>query len=69
MKVKSKNISDLEHDPVNKQLHVTFNNGSVYTYHGVDKNKFNQILNAPSIGEHFHTHIKDKHIHQLRKKK
>lgn len=61
MKVNSKHISDLNHDPLKNELHVTFHDGNSYTYQGVDSKKFNELLQAPSIGQHFRTQIKGKH--------
>lgn len=62
MRVKSKNILDINHDPLKNELHVRFHNGQAYTYHGVSADQFNQLLTAKSIGKHFSLNIKPKHI-------
>lgn len=62
MRVKSKNIYDITHDPIKNELHVTFHNGQTYIYHDVPAKSFVDLMNSRSIGQHFATHIKPKHI-------
>ena len=42
-------------------LRIIFNTGLMYDYHNVEKDIFNQFLNAKSKGQFFHKFIKDKY--------
>lgn len=55
--VKSSNIKAVGYDVPNKTMHIEFANGT-YQYPGVEAHQFASMMEAPSIGSHFHTHIK-----------
>ena len=59
--VDSSNVVSIGHDPKTNTLEIEFRGGSVYQYHGVDKDKHAALLNAKSIGSHFHANIKNQH--------
>jgi hypothetical protein len=61
--VVSSNIKSLGHDPDSKTLEVEFHDGAVHRYHGVDHERFKNLLHAPSVGKHFHANIKGKYDH------
>ena len=39
-------------------MSVKFHNGAVYHVHGVEPGAYQDFLDAPSQGEHYHTFIK-----------
>lgn len=45
-------------------LTVTFHNGSVYEYVGVQERIYNDLLNAPSAGEFFNENIRDEYTYK-----
>jgi hypothetical protein len=47
--VDSSNIKSVAHE--GDTLEVTFKHGGTYQYSGVDKDTFNGLLSAPSIGK------------------
>jgi KTSC domain-containing protein len=59
-KIKSSNIDEITHLEGDK-LEVKFKDGGTYHYYDVPKHKHDKLINADSIGEHFHQHIKNKH--------
>ena len=59
--VKSSNILSVGHDPETNTLEIEFKGGGVYTYHDVDQAKADALLNAESVGKHFHAHIRNAH--------
>lgn len=57
--VKSSNISKIGHSGTT--LTVEFKNGgAVWDYEGVTPEQHDALVNADSIGSHFHHHIKSK---------
>lgn len=42
------------------ELRVEFSNGGLFSYLGVDNTTYQQLLNAESVGKHFHKHIRAK---------
>lgn len=56
--VESSNIEALGHDPETFELFVRFRGGSTHIYSGVSAIEFDELLIAPSVGSHFHHHIK-----------
>ena len=53
----SSNVVSIGYKDKNKELFVTFKNGS-YVYTEVPKTEFEGLLNAPSKGKYIHQHIK-----------
>lgn len=56
--VQSSTIKAVGHDVVNSSMIVEFMNGSRYSYENVDRNKFDSIVNAESVGKAFDREIK-----------
>lgn len=40
-------------------LEIEFSNGSIYQYHDVPEETYNQLMEAPSIGKEFHQSIRN----------
>lgn len=59
--VKSSNIDAIGYDAAAKELHVKFKSGGVHAYADVPMDKYIALKTAPSIGKHFHAHVRDKH--------
>ena len=59
--VQSSNLSSIGYDPSTQTLEIEFKGGGVYTYHDVDQAKADALLNAESVGKHFHAHIRNAH--------
>lgn len=59
--VKSSNIKAVGYDPVNHALRIQFNSDAVHEYESVTPDKHTALMNAPSIGSHFHANIKSAH--------
>jgi KTSC domain len=59
--VKSSNISSIGHCPDTNTLAVEFKDGAVYHYHNFLKAAHSALLNAESIGSHFHQNIKNQY--------
>lgn len=58
--VSSSNIASVGHDPETNTLEVEFRSGDVHQYDGVSAEHHSMLVNAPSIGKHFHKFIRDK---------
>ena len=62
--VVSSQIKKVGYDEEKKELFVTFNTGKKYKYSNVDKELFNDLIEAESIGKFFGAVIKSfPHIH------
>lgn len=61
--VGSSMIAEVGYDEENLTLRVKFNKGGnvVYDYAGVTPEKHAELMNAKSIGRHFHKNIKGKY--------
>lgn len=59
--VESSNIAAIGHDEATKTMRVRFKSGAEYDYHGVESTVFDRLVNAPSAGRFFATHIKDRY--------
>lgn len=46
-------LASCEYDTVTKELIVTFTNGKDYIYVDVDKQTYEDLINAPSAGKFF----------------
>ena len=58
--VKSSNLKSVGYDQTSKTLRVEFHNGASWDYSGIEPNEHAAMMHAPSIGSHFHAHIKSK---------
>lgn len=59
--VESSSIASIGHDPATNELHVEFKSGAVHVYSDVSPEKHRDLLTAPSIGQHFHRHVRNAH--------
>ena len=56
--VKSSNIKAVGYHPESKTLRVQFANDAVHEYANVEPHEHQALVNAPSIGSHFHKNIR-----------
>ena len=61
--VTSSTVASVGYDPDEQTMAVEFKGGDVYHYHDVDKDSYNNLLAAKSIGSHLHANIKGKFKH------
>lgn len=60
--VTSTAISQIEYDPSSQQMFVTFrDSGRTYTFCRVPQHVYESFLAAPSKGEFFNDHVKDRY--------
>ena len=57
--VDSSSIREVGHDEEDEVLGVIFNSGILYHYKGVSKEKFEEMVAAPSVGKFLNEEIKD----------
>ena len=62
--VKSSAIAAIGYEPTNKSIHVQFNSGGTHQFGPFEQKHYKAMLNAPSIGKHYHQYIKHKEISQ-----
>lgn len=56
--VESSAITAVGYEPKSKLLAVQFTNGDTYHYQNVPQHVHEELMSAPSIGGHFHKHIR-----------
>jgi len=56
--VKSSNLSKVGYDEEQQLLVVEFHSGASWKYSDVTRTEYDALMSAPSIGSHFHTHIR-----------
>jgi lysyl-tRNA synthetase, class II len=54
-------IKSFDYDAAKKVLQIEFDDGNTYQYQDVEKNVYEDLKTAPSAGQFFNTHIKDKY--------
>lgn len=59
--VSSSTIVSVGYDPKRATLEIEFESGRVYQYYDVPANLHDEIMQAPSKGQFFNTHIKDRY--------
>jgi len=57
----SSNVAATSHDPITNSMQVKFRNGFIYQYDGVPAGEHDALRAAPSVGGHFHQHVKSKY--------
>ena len=57
--VSSSSVTSIGYDPKTETLEIEFGSGRVYQYYDVPANLHDEIMQAPSKGQFFNTHIKD----------
>lgn len=61
LKSTSNVIKSFDYDGATQTLRVVFNNGSIYKYHDVPDSVYQELKVAPSVGQYFNTHIREKY--------
>ncbi len=56
--VESSNLQAIAYSSPARILYVTFKSGETYAYEEVTQEKFNAVMDAPSVGSAFHSEIK-----------
>ena len=65
--ISSGHIDGVHYDSMEKKMAVRFTNGYVYHVHGVLPEHYQEFVNAPSQGEHWHSVIKDNfHVERVK---
>ena len=54
-------IKSFDYDEKTQTLRVEFNSGSIYKYHDVPEKVYQELKIAPSVGQYFNTHIREKY--------
>jgi lysyl-tRNA synthetase class 2 len=54
----SASIKVVDYDPIARDLDVIFTTGRRYTYFDVPQSEYDALMEAPSAGEYFNTHIR-----------
>lgn len=62
--VYSSHIDSIGYDSDKNELIVTWTNGRISAYEGVDEEAALQVANAPSVGQMLHSEIKPNHRHR-----
>jgi hypothetical protein len=60
----SSNVDTVGYDSEKQELTVTWKNGRVSAYEGVDEDTALQLANAPSVGQMLHSEIKPNFKHR-----
>jgi hypothetical protein len=60
-KISSGHIAGCKYDSSQRKMIVRFQNGYCYTVHGISAGSYQQFLEAPSQGTHWHENIKDQY--------
>jgi len=61
LKTSSNVIRSFDYDEATQILRVEFNTGSIYQYRDVPKDVYQELKIAPSVGQYFNTHIREKY--------
>ena len=59
--VDSEAIHSVGYDPATSTMRIRWHSGGTYDYPGVSPAKHQALLQAGSIGRHFHKHIRPHH--------
>ncbi len=60
--VVSSNLVSVGYDPESLTCEIEFRGGNVYRYLGMTPERHQAFLEAPSLGKHFHQHIRGKYV-------
>lgn len=65
--ISSAHMDGVKYDSLERKMHIRYQNGYVYTVHGVSQEAYQEFMDAPSQGEHFHANIKDQyHVERVK---
>lgn len=62
--VYSSHVDTVGYDSDKNELLITFQNGKVVAYEGVDEETALQLANAPSVGQMLHNEIRNNYKHR-----
>jgi hypothetical protein len=62
--VHSSHVSSVGYDTDRQELVITWENGRMSAYEGVDEQTAHQLANAPSVGQMLHSEIKPNYKHR-----
>jgi len=57
--ISSSHIHSVKYDPIQRKMRVRFQNGDEHTVHGFDPTDYQEFMDAPSQGTHWHRVIKN----------
>ena len=60
----SSHVQTVGYDSDKNELHITWDNGRVSAYEGVDEQTALQAANAPSVGKFLHSEVKPNYKHR-----
>ena len=58
--IDSRSLRSVRFDADHGTLEIEFQNGGIYRYAGVPADLYEQLMHAPSKGQFFQTHIREK---------
>lgn len=65
--ISSDHMAGAKYDHTERRMTIRYKNGYVYHVHGMSPEQYQEFLNAPSQGEHYHRFIKDQfHIERVK---
>ncbi len=63
-KVESSNLESVGYDKKSQILEVEFHGGEIYQYFGVPEDVFEELFQAPSIGQYFNGNIRQRYFYE-----
>lgn len=60
----SSHVSTIGYDPESRELHVQYRDGKRAAYVDVPPETAHNVMNAPSIGNALHAHVRGKFTHR-----
>ena len=65
--ISSGHMDGVKYNSMDKKMTIRYSNGYVYDVHGVLPEHFQEFMDAPSQGEHYHKFIKDNfHVERVK---
>ena len=65
--ISSAHMDGTKYDHSERAMTIRYKNGSQYKVHGVSLDHYQEFMDAPSQGEHYHKYIKDNfHIERVK---
>lgn len=57
--ISSGHMDGAKYDHLTRKMTIRYQNGAVYDVHGVSPEHYQEFMDAPSQGEHYHKFMKD----------
>jgi KTSC domain-containing protein len=65
--IESDHMDGAKYDSMNRRMTIRYQNGYQYEVHGVSPEHYQEFMDAPSQGEHYHQHIRDNfHVERVK---